>query len=123
MHLSKGTEAWRWQLQGQIPVVESICAAAMPQVRLSSAAVPDENDDTTVVIGPPFYLEAKVAGFNIPIQDTQPGGGRKSILGNELNYFRQLYVENSGKPGDLRVSEVYAGDPAVKGSIFVHERM
>ncbi|EIE23818.1 hypothetical protein COCSUDRAFT_83693 [Coccomyxa subellipsoidea C-169] len=91
-------------------------------VRLSSAAVPDEKDDTTVVIGPPFYLEAKVAGFKIPIQDTQPGGGRKSILGNELNYFRQLYVENSGKPGDLRVSEVYAGDPAVKGSIFVHER-
>ena len=40
------------------------------------------------------------------LQDTQPGGGRKSILGNELNYFRQLYVENSGRPGDLRVSEV-----------------
>ena len=56
------------------------------------------------------------------LQDTQPGGGRKSILGNELNYFRQLYVETTGKPGDLRVSEVYAGDPAVKGSIFVHQR-
>lgn len=93
------------------------------QVRLSSAAVPDEKDDTTVVIGPPFYLEAKFAGRTIPIQDTQPGGGRKSILGNELNYFRQLYVEDSGKPGDIRVSEVYEGDPAVKGSIFVHERV
>ena len=34
----------------------------------------------------------------------------------------QLYLENSGKPGDLRVSEVYEGDPAVKGSIFVHQR-
>ena len=43
---------------------------------------------------------------NVVLQDTQPGGGRKSILGNELNYFRQLYVENSGRPGDLRVSEV-----------------
>jgi hypothetical protein len=43
--------------------------------------VPDESDDTTVVIGPPFYLEAKLAGLTIPIQDTQPGGGRKSILG------------------------------------------
>ena len=42
--------------------------------------------------------------------------------GNELNYFRQLYVESSGKPGDLRISEVYRGDPAVQGSIFVHER-
>ena len=38
------------------------------QVRLSSAAVPDEKDDTTVVIGPPFYLSAKVAGFELPIQ-------------------------------------------------------
>ncbi|CAK0783265.1 hypothetical protein CVIRNUC_006464 [Coccomyxa viridis] len=91
-------------------------------VRLTSSAVPDEKDDTTVVIGPPFYLSAKLAGKELPIQDTQPGGGRKSILGNELNYFRQLYVENSGRPGDLRVSEVYAGDPAVKGSIFVHQR-
>jgi hypothetical protein len=35
---------------------------------------------------------------------------------------RQLYLEDTGKPGDLRVSEVYEGDPAVKGSIFVHER-
>jgi hypothetical protein len=34
----------------------------------------------------------------------------------------QLYLEDTGKPGDLRVSEVYEGDPAVKGSIFVHER-
>ncbi|CAL5220823.1 g2900 [Coccomyxa viridis] len=91
-------------------------------VRLTSAAVPDEKDDTTVVIGPPFYLSAKFAGRELPIQDTQPGGGRKSILGNELNYFRQLYVETTGNPGDLRVSEVYAGDPAVKGSIFVHQR-
>ena len=55
------------------------------QVRLSSAAVPDEKDDTTVVIGPPFYLEAKLAGLTIPIQDTQPGGGRKSILGVPLS--------------------------------------
>ena len=56
---------------------------ACAQVRLSSAAVPDEKDDTTVVIGPPFYLEAKLAGLTIPIQDTQPGGGRKSILGED----------------------------------------
>ncbi|KAK9836995.1 hypothetical protein WJX81_005375 [Elliptochloris bilobata] len=92
------------------------------EVKLSSAAVPDDKANDTIVIGPPFYLELHLGGVNIPIQDTQPGGGRKSILGNELNYFRQLYLEDSGKPGDLRVSEVYEGDPAVKGSIFVHER-
>ncbi len=38
------------------------------QVRLSSAAVPDEKDDTTVVIGPPFYLSAKLFGKELPIQ-------------------------------------------------------
>ena len=59
------------------------------QVRLSSAAVPDETDDTTVVIGPPFYLEAKLAGLTIPIQDTQPGGGRKSILGEGPAFLLQ----------------------------------
>ncbi len=60
---------------------DQAACAHRAQVRLSSAAVPDESDDTTVVIGPPFYLEAKLAGLTIPIQDTQPGGGRKSILG------------------------------------------
>ena len=37
-------------------------------MRLTSAAVPDEKDDTTVVIGPPFYLSAKFAGRELPIQ-------------------------------------------------------
>lgn len=63
----------------------------------------------------------QVQALRVPAQ--QDGGdGIARCAGNELNYFRQLYVENSGQPGDLRVSEVYAGDPAVKGSIFVHER-
>ena len=59
----------------------------------------------------------------MPIQDTQKGGGRKSILGNEINYFKQLYLEDSNKPGDIRVSEVDNGDRNVVGSIFVHERL
>ena len=80
---------------------------------------------------------------------------RKSLLGAEQNYYVQLYVEDTGKPGDLRISEVRTthtaavektaafawqkqkefiadrqfclqvrlGDPAAKGSIFVHERI
>ena len=31
---------------------------------------------------------------------------RKSLLGAEQNYYVQLYVENTGKPGDIRISEV-----------------
>jgi len=44
-------------------------------------------------------------------------------LGSEQNYYKQLYLENSGQAGDLRISEVTFGDPAAQGSIFVHERI
>ena len=57
------------------------------------------------------------------MQNTQKEGERKSLLGAEQNYYKQLYMESSGKPGDLRLSEVTNGDPAAKGSIFVHERI
>ena len=33
---------------------------------------------------------------------------RKSLLGAEQNYYVQLYLEDTGKPGDLRISEVKA---------------
>ena len=45
-----------------------VVLCAMTQVRLTSSAVPDDKDDTTVVIGPPFYLSAKFAGKELPIQ-------------------------------------------------------
>lgn len=32
------------------------------QVKLSSAAVPDEKANDTIVIGPPFYLELHLGG-------------------------------------------------------------
>lgn len=32
------------------------------QVKLSSAAVPDEKASDTIVIGPPFYLELHLGG-------------------------------------------------------------
>jgi hypothetical protein len=53
----------------------------------------------------------------------QTSSERTPILGNELNYFEQVYLEDSGKPGDLRVSRVLIGDERVVGSIFVHERV
>lgn len=93
------------------------------QVYLSSNAVQDPKSDDTILIGPPFYLELKLGGFKLPIQNTQKEGERKSLLGAEQNYYKQLYLESSGNPGDLRISEVTFGDPAAQGSIFVHERI
>lgn len=57
------------------------------------------------------------------LQNTQKEGERTQLLGSEQNYYKQLYLESSGKPGDLRISEVTFGDPAAQGSIFVHERI
>ncbi|KAK9815808.1 hypothetical protein WJX72_009896 [[Myrmecia] bisecta] len=93
------------------------------QVYLSAAAVPDKESPDTVFIEPPFYLELKLGGLTIPIQNTQPGGERKQILGAERNSYKQLYLEASGKPGDLRISEVTFGDPSAQGSVFVHQRI
>ena len=61
--------------------------------------------------------------FALLLQNTQKEGERKSLLGAEQNYYKQLYLESSGNPGDLRISEVTFGDPAAQGSIFVHERI
>ena len=40
------------------------------------------------------------------LQNTQKEGERKSLLGAEQNYYKQLFLESSGNPGDLRISEV-----------------
>lgn len=60
---------------------------------------------------------------NSHLQNTQKEGERKNLLGAEQNYYKQLYLEDTGKPGDLRISEVTFGDPAAQGSVFVHERI
>lgn len=57
------------------------------------------------------------------LQNTEAGGERKSLLGNDVNYYRQLYLDNSGKPGDLRLSEVTTGDKYAQGSMYVHQRL
>ncbi len=59
----------------------------------------------------------------LDVQNTEAGGKRKSLLGNDVNYYRQLYLDNSGKPGDLRLSEVTTGDKYAQGSMYVHQRL
>ena len=44
------------------------------------------------------------------MQNTQKEGERKSLLGAEQNYYKQLFLESSGNPGDLRISEVSVQD-------------
>ncbi|KAK9836620.1 hypothetical protein WJX74_004557 [Apatococcus lobatus] len=92
-------------------------------LELSSSGVPDDKSDDTILIGPPFNLKINLGGWRLPIQNTEAGGERKSLLGNDVNYYRQLYLDNSGKPGDLRLSEVTTGDKYAQGSMYVHQRL
>ena len=39
------------------------------------------------------------------------------------NRYAQQYLDVSGQPGDLRVSEVVSGDPVIVGCKFVHVRL
>lgn len=94
------------------------------RMELSSSAVPSSSDQSSIVIGPPFRLALLAGGLRLPLgaeedelSDTTP------LLGNQQSIFRQRYLEMSGAPGDLRISRVVSGDPAVVGSAFVHQRL
>ncbi|KAJ1455015.1 hypothetical protein M885DRAFT_520943 [Pelagophyceae sp. CCMP2097] len=39
------------------------------------------------------------------------------------NTYAQLYLEETGRTGDLRISRVTAGDPVIVGATFVHVRI
>ena len=39
------------------------------------------------------------------------------------NRYAQLYLETTGRPGDLRVSSVVSGDPVIVGAVFIHQRL
>lgn len=93
-------------------------------LKLSSSAVPDAANAAAVTIGPPFRLELLVLGKSFPIQSVESTeSDTTDILGNQLNEFSQLYLEATGRAGDVRVSKVTSGDPVVVGSTFVHVRV
>lgn len=94
------------------------------RVELSSSALPSQDDQSSIVIGPPFRLALLAGGQRVVLgaeedetSDTTP------LLGNQPSIFRQRYLETSGLPGDLRISRVVSGDPVVLGSAFVHQRL
>ena len=55
------------------------------QVYLSSAAKEDPKSDDTVLIGPPFYLDLKIAGFSLPIQVCLPHKPGDKLFGKAVN--------------------------------------
>eukprot|EP00814_Leptocylindrus_danicus_P002404 CAMPEP_0116042712 /NCGR_PEP_ID=MMETSP0321-20121206/25871_1 /TAXON_ID=163516 /ORGANISM="Leptocylindrus danicus var. danicus, Strain B650" /LENGTH=287 /DNA_ID=CAMNT_0003523277 /DNA_START=108 /DNA_END=971 /DNA_ORIENTATION=- len=98
---------------------------------LSSGAVPVPSDPSILEIYPPFRLEAVVATNN-RFQFVESGSDAdfRGLNGRDdeaqaagRNLYKQRYLETSGKKGDLRISEIIAGDPVIVGEIFVHRRL
>uniref|UniRef100_A0A061RTJ7 Plastid lipid-associated protein/fibrillin conserved domain-containing protein n=1 Tax=Tetraselmis sp. GSL018 TaxID=582737 RepID=A0A061RTJ7_9CHLO len=109
--------------QGRAANIIKVLGGAVT-LKLSSAADPSSGDPSSVIIGPPFRLELLVGGRSIPLQQEETVGSDTSpVLGSQRNVFTQEYVEGTGRPGDLRISRVTEGDPAVVGSAFVHVRV
>lgn len=87
-------------------------------------------DYSTIEILPPFELRLEIAHQNFTLvqadSDAQFRQTQARTLAEQLaprNQYKQLYLETSGKPGDLRISKVVDGDPVIVGATFVHQRL
>lgn len=79
------------------------------QVYLSSAAKEDPKSDDTVLIGPPFYLDLKIAGFSLPIQvclHNKPGDKLFGTAVNAASAHLQAYAPLTLQSGILPISAV-----------------
>lgn len=97
---------------------------------LSSGTVPVPSDTSVLEIFPPFRLEARVGGIKTQIVDSGSDAGFRALNGRTeeaqaagRNLYKQRYLETSGQKGDLRISEVIAGDPVLIGAVFIHRRI
>ena len=58
--------------------------------------------------------DADFRALNARDEDAQAAG---------RNMYKQRYLDNTGEPGDLRVSEIISGDPVIVGVVFIHRRL
>ena len=97
----------------------------------STSARPSAERADVLDIAPPFRLALVAAGRARATLVDAPDDASFRKLNNRdaaaqaapRNEYTQLYLETSGARGDLRISRVTAGDPAIVGATFVHERM
>ena len=106
------------------------------RVVLAAGAVPTPSGaKDTLEIQPPFSLDLLVGGRKLAgaefasdadfrTNGVTPLNKRDDeAIAAPRNQYTQLFVENSGQPGDVRVSRVTAGDPVVVGTTYVHVRV
>ena len=58
--------------------------------------------------------DADFRALNARDEDAQAAG---------RNMYKQRYLDITGDPGDLRVSEIISGDPVIVGAVFIHRRL
>lgn len=100
------------------------------RVELSSGAVLDPADMRVLEIQPPFRLDVVLAGRRFNVVEAASDAEFREVNARTAeeqaaprNRYEQSYLEESGRPGDLRISRVVEGDPVVLGTVYVHERL
>lgn len=97
---------------------------------LSSGNVPVSSDASTLEIFPPFRLEVQLGGIKNQIVESGSDAEFRALNARTeeaqlagRNLYKQRYLETTGQKGDLRISEVIAGDPVLVGEVFIHRRI
>ena len=137
-----GDDAARQVGEGRVAQVLNFPIVPLSLV-LSSGAVPVAKDLTTLEIFPPFRLEmvwgdeslrkqrgASRSTSRIQLVESGSDADFRALNARDAeaqaagrNMYKQRYLEVTGKPGDLRISEVVSGDPVIVGDVFVHRRI
>lgn len=87
---------------------------------LSSGAVPYSSDSSVLELFPPFRFDIKLGGAKKQVVEAGSDAGFRALNARTeeaqaagRNLYKQRYLENTGTKGDLRISEVIAGDPVL----------
>jgi hypothetical protein len=97
---------------------------------LSSGAVPYEKDSSVLEIFPPFRFDVKFGGARKQVVESGSDADFRALNSRTeeaqaagRNLYKQRYLETTGRKGDIRISEVIAGDPVLVGEVFIHRRI
>lgn len=87
---------------------------------LSSATAVVDADSSVLEIFPPFRFDVKFGGIKTQVIQSGSDADFRALNGRSSqaqaagrNIYKQRYLETSGERGDLRISEVIAGDPVI----------
>jgi hypothetical protein len=110
--------------------VAQLLDVAGVRFELSSGATPAPDDSRVLQIFPPFRFAALAAGRRFEIAEAGSDAGFRALNARTAeaqaaprNRYTQEYLETSGRVGDLRVSRITEGDPAIVGNVYVHRRI